>query len=365
MVDEDLTEENTDASLVKKLTRGRRSLRLFAVLVLVLIVYRYIDWRQVSEVVDIADPFLILVSFLPVVAAYLLRGYVWVRLLGVAEHGVTKTRIYVIFLTGAFAKRLLPPVADLAVVTYILERFWSLGYGDSAAQAVSIDYMNRIIPAVLFGGMVLPLLVVSEAETGSIRLASVLVLIILTSLVLAIVVFRSRPRVRDAVVAVAQLTARLAESMPRTGVKAIDCRLEGLADSLNENSVRRTLRDFFIMVDGIADDSRSLFITFLCGSLAWLLLASPLYILLVAIGETQPVVVVLLVAVLGYLSIPVVRGAGPTPVTALGLSQVGGTDISVAVSVAVFYQLQLHWIPLLSGGLAGTYLFGKDRPNSQ
>ncbi|MFB6308568.1 MAG: YbhN family protein [Haloarculaceae archaeon] len=129
------------------------------------------------------------------------------------------------------------------------------------------------------------------------------------------------------------------------------------------HAIEARIEGFFVAIDRVAGDRRTLVTAVGFSALGWLCLALSLWLSLYSLGYTVPFAAVLLVvpvgSIAGVMPLPGGSGAIETVLVTL-LVPTTGVPAAVATSAVLIHRGATYWLPTLVGGGVATAL-GADR----
>lgn len=277
----------------------------------------------------------------------LARSYVWHRLLTVVDQRRPYWLVGGVFLTGMFAKYVIPygQVTSGVGMAAVVSRYYESAYEESLASILSADFLNYV-PYYSFGAIGIGYLIVSDAvptrisESLPVAIAGViaLVLIVLTA-------WRFRETV--ARVSVSGLRGILARTAP------------SMADRITRETLHERFRGFSITIGLLSRNRTAMLVSAILAHAAWLGLAGALYFSALALGESLPIGIVFVCVALSKLGfvVPTPGGVGGVEIalaSVLFLLTPMGT--AVATAVAILYRFGTYWFTIALGGLSSIAL---------
>jgi glycosyltransferase 2 family protein len=295
-----------------------------------------------------ADLAIYAVGFAAMIGCLSLRGAVWNRVLGSVGYDGPFPPILGLYLATRFAKYVTPygQVVAPPGVAYVLTSRSSVDveYEEGLAAIVGGILVNYL-PYYTFGGFGLAYLLVGWRVTGSLRtyvaafLATVGVVV-----AVAVLLWYRRDAVETALLAALAPIRRLLESIRPS-----------LARPLRPANVTERLEGFYGALETISADRTTLLAVLVIGHLAWFLFALPLYLTALAVGESVPLAVAILVVALSKIGFvaPTPGGLGGVELTIAGvLALLVPVDPATAFAIGLLYRVVAYWLSVVVGGLA-------------
>lgn len=323
----------------------------FVVAFLILAVFLYAV--GVEEVFGTFSRANVPVFFLGIVSAFIALscwGWVWGQVLDVADHGISRIRIGLIFLGGMFANYVTPfgQVGGEPFIALVLSKHSGMDYDRSLAGVIAADVIN-LIPFFSFGVVGFAYFVSENSVTDALTtyaLAFVIALVISVGLIVS--VWRYRNVVEFLVVEVA--------AVGRVSFGRVS---DSVGEKLAEEKIRGHVKEFFVMTDFIWENRRKMLPAVVFGHIGWFFTILPLYTSSLSLGYEIPLLLAMLIVPLsgiaGYLPLP--GGLGGVEVTiAVLVSSLTPLGLATASAVVLLYRVCTYWFVLLVGGVSLTYL---------
>ncbi len=350
---------------------GRRVRTAVGFVVGAAVLVSFVVWVGAEDVFDAlteVDVIWTSVAVVPAAAGLVFRGLVWTRVLSVVEHGVSRVRIFTVYLASTFVKFVTPygQVSALPIMTYLLVEYSRAGYDDGFAGILGIDVSNYPIPLISFGSLGLIYLFATGVPSEFAGLPLALALFFVVMVAPLLVLLLARGAVESAAVYGAKLSAGVLERVAGAidnlgggGGEEKEGVLNRLQAFLEPSSVRSHVEGFYGTVDAVLADREVVAVALVHAHVAWFLLALPLYFLLLAAGEPTSVFVVVLIVAVSRLGVfvPLPGGLGTVDVLLAGATAIlTPLDAGGAAAVMLLYRLLTYWLPVVVGGFSLTYL---------
>ena len=320
---------------------GILAIALFVVLV---------GWEAVLSAIGQTDRSIYALAFGLTALALFSRSIVWINLLGVLDHDLSKPTIAGIFLSAKFFKYISPygQVSATPGIAWFVGAFTEVDYERNLAAVVGADLFTYS-PYYTFGGIALGLTLLGASplpDVGFYLTASAIIVAIL-AVVLWTVLFKRR------------LTERLVVAV----LAPIGWLLGRLGVSIREEFTAAAIRDrftgFYETIDALMDDRPRLLAGVVFGHLGWLLLMLPLVVVAGAMGVELTLVSAMLIVALSKLGfvVPLPGGLAGVEFTIAGLLVlIVGVATSDAVAMAILYRFATFWFTVLVGGVTASML---------
>ncbi len=333
----------------------RRAVIAIAVALLLLGIFVVaVGWDDVLGAIERASLPVYALAFVGTIGCYGLRCVVWERILTVVDKHRPYWLISGVFLTATFTKYVTPygQVTSGVGVAALISRYTDAAYEESLATVVSADFLNYL-PYYTFG--LVGLGYVLGFRPGSLEIGSqALPLLGVVGLVGLVVAFGWQRRTL-VVTAIARLAGII-----RKPVALIS---ESAADKLRRENVRARLQGFYTTLDLVSKDRPTMIVALICAHLAWLGLATALYVTAIALGSPVPFgVAVLVVAVskVGFV-VPTPGGIGGVEATIAGaLTLLTPMSVALATATAILFRFSTYWFVVFVGGGTSVALTLKD-----
>ncbi|KTG11239.1 hypothetical protein AUR64_04750 [Haloprofundus marisrubri] len=309
-----------------------------------------VSWREIVGELRTMDPLLLGVALVASLLAQLAWSSSTLLFLRTVEPTVPTGRVRLGYLTGTFAKQVLPfgHAGGVPLMAYVLAEEMDLEYRGTFASVTASELVvfvaSLVVAAVGFGWFVVADGVASGTELVVFGLVAVLALV-----ALAIAGFvKRRTAFRRVVHGVA--------SVGRTVFRRAGPRLQ---QRLAPEAVDRGLDEFFSTFDRATSDRRTVVWAAVYAAVGWVLFALPLYLGSLAVGQSLPLALVLFVVPAAGLAtlLPTPGGLGGTEVgltaAVVVLAEVG---LETAAAAVLVYRLCSYWFLLLIGGASSLFL---------
>ena len=313
-----------------------------------------VGWEDVFAATARASLSVYALAFLASAFVLIARSYVWHRLLGAVDRPRPYWLIGGVYLTATFAKYVTPygQVASGVGTAAVVSRYYESAYEESLAGVVSADFLTYL-PYYSFGLVGLALLVASGPVPA------------------ALLEFGAPAVALVVVAAVGLATVWTRRSLVIRGLLRVGTALQGVvarisptrAAALEREALRERLRGFYVTLDLLSGDRRTVAVAVLVAHLGWLGLAAALHFSALSVGVELPAAVVLLTVALSKLGflVPTPGGVGGVEIALAGvlfaLTPVGG---AAATAIAILYRFGTYWFTVLVGGVTSVALAATD-----
>ena len=324
-----------------------------AVGVLVLFVL-VVGWEDVLAATTQAQLSIYLAVFLASGWCLVARAYVWHQLLGIVDERRPYWLVGSVFLTGMFAKYVVPygQVTSGVGMAAVVSRYYESAYEESLAAILSADFLNYI-PYYTFGAIGLGYLFVFDLIPSSATNSYQFVLIGVVGLVFVILTLwhvRARIAMRCLRV-IPTLQSLIGRLSPR------------IARRITKENVLERFQGFSITLGLLSKNRSAMLIAAVYAHMAWLGLAGALYLSALAVGMQLPIGIVFASVALSKIGfvVPTPGGVGGVEIalaSVLFLLTPMGT--AMATAVAILYRFGTYWFTILVGGLSSIALTLKD-----
>lgn len=306
---------------------------------------RAVGPRRVLGELARADPAPVVVGVCAGCSAVLLWSEALRVALGVLGREAGGLRFRLAFLSGDFAKQVLPfgHVSGPAIMAYAVAEGVGSAYEETLAAVTVADLLNLVASLTLAAG---GLALVGAAGTpvpGLAVFTAALVVALLGVATVGLLVTVSRPTLSRVVQAAAALT------------RATAGRLDARVDSrLAEAAVTGRLEGYYRTFDAVTADRRRVAVAVALAVGGWLLVGSALYCSALALDVRVSPALALALAPLSGLAtwLPVPGGVGGVEVAVAGGLAAAGVDLGVATAVALCYRLCSYWAVVALDGSA-------------
>ncbi|WP_168191274.1 lysylphosphatidylglycerol synthase transmembrane domain-containing protein [Haloprofundus sp. MHR1] len=309
-----------------------------------------VSWSGVVAELRTIDPLLLVVAL----AASLLAQLAWssstLLFLRTVDPTVSTGRVRLGYLTGTFAKQILPfgHAGGVPLMAYVLAEEMDLDYRGTFASVTASELLifvaSLAVAGLGFGWFVVADGVASGTELVALGLVGVLALV-----AVAIAGFVKR---RTAFRRVVHGVALVGRAVFRRAGPRVQGRLAPKA-------VDRGLDEFFETFDRATSDRSTVIRAATFAVVGWVLFALPLYLGSLAVGQSLPLALVLFVVPAAGLAtlLPTPGGLGGTEVgltaAVVVLAEVG---LETAAAAVLVYRVCSYWFLLVVGGLSSLFL---------
>ncbi|WP_224449647.1 lysylphosphatidylglycerol synthase transmembrane domain-containing protein [Haloprofundus salilacus] len=309
-----------------------------------------VSWQKIFAELRTMDPILLGAALVASLLAQLAWSSSTLLFLRTVDPEVPTGRVRLGYLTGTFAKQILPfgHAGGVPLMAYVLAEEMKLDYRGTFASVTASELVvfvaSLVVAGVGFGWFVVADGVASGAELVVLGLVGVLALV-----AVAIVGFVKRRTAFRRVVHGVALVGRAL--FHRTGPR--------MQDRLAPAAVDRDLDEFFATFDRATGDRWMVVQAATYAAVGWVLFALPLYLGSLAVGQSLPFALVLFVVPAAGLAtlLPTPGGLGGTE---LGLTAAvvlfAGIGLETAAAAVLVYRLCSYWFLLLVGGLSSLFL---------
>lgn len=305
-----------------------------------------VGWDDVLDAVNRTEATTYLLAFGLTLVALSLRSMVWVHLLGVLKHDLSRLTIVGIFLSAKFFKYISPygqVTATPAIALYV-SSFTEADYERNLAAIISADLFTYA-PYYTFGAVGLAYVALGAAPFPNVGVYLLGSAVIITFLVLVfwLVLFKRHLTERIVVLVLSPigwLLTRLGASF---------------ADEFTPSGLRDRVGGFYETVDTVLDDRPLLIAGLIYGHGAWFFLMLPIVVTANAMGIELSIFMAMLIIALSKLGfiVPLPGGLGGVEFTIAGLLfLIAGVTIAQATAIAILYRFAVYWLTVLIGGLA-------------
>lgn len=333
----------------------RRTLRGAALSVSVLVVLAIlavsgVDWGRMAEVLREADVRLVIAGIVVSLFAQVAWGVATATSLRTVHASIPVRRAVFGYLTGTFAKQVLPfgHAGGIPLVSYVLADDLDLDY-ESTFAAVSASELIVFVGSVATAVAGLVLFLATGPRTPELTaIAALLGGLIAVIAVAAVLLLRRQ-----------ELLVRAGLVAAVLGRRTIGRVIPGVERKLGPEAVRGGFSSFFATFSRATTDRRTLVVVGSAAVVGWLSFSLPLYLGFLAVGARLPLAAALLVVPLsGVLTlVPTPGGLGGNEIgTTAAVVVLTGTNVEVAASAVVLHRLCTYWVVVLAGGLSSLYL---------
>ncbi|WP_224335764.1 lysylphosphatidylglycerol synthase transmembrane domain-containing protein [Haloprofundus halobius] len=320
------------------------------VVLAVLVALSGVSWRGIFLELQTMDPVLLVVALVASLLAQLAWSSSTLLFLRTVDPAVSTGRVRLGYLTGTFAKQILPfgHAGGVPLMAYVLAEEMDLDYRDTFASVTASELVvfvaSLAVAGLGFGWFAVADGVASGTELVALGLVGVLALV-----ALAIAGFVKRRTAFRRLVHGIALVGRTV--FRRAGPR--------LQHRLTPEAVERGLDEFFSTFDRATGDRRTVVRAATFAVVGWVLFALPLYLGSLAVGQSLPLALVLFVVPAAGLAtlLPTPGGLGGTEVgltaAVVFLAEVG---LETAAAAVLVYRVCSYWFLLLVGGLSSLFL---------
>lgn len=299
---------------------------------------------DVFQLLNTAQPGIVALGLLSGVLALTFRSFVWMRFLPLVGTAVTRRHVGSMFLVAMFIKYITPygQIATEPFVAYLVSRNAEMEYEDGLAGILSADLLNYV-PYYSFGFLAIIAIAIGGTVAPAIHtylLAFGLLFVLITVLVYTVI--RRRSLIDLVVISIGSFARKIIGRLTDRDLTA-----------LRETNLKHRIDGFYVSVETITSDTRSLLIAGTYAHLGMLFLMAPVYLGAQAIGFEVSFAVVALTVSLGKLGsiVPAPGGLGGVEAAVtIGLITLAGLDDASALTIALIYRLCTYWLTIALGG---------------
>ncbi|WP_224268947.1 lysylphosphatidylglycerol synthase transmembrane domain-containing protein [Haloprofundus salinisoli] len=309
-----------------------------------------VSWRGVFVELRTMDPLLVGAALVASLLAQLAWSSSTLLFLRSVDPVVPTGRVRLGYLTGTFAKQLLPfgHAGGVPLMAYVLAEETDLDYRGTFAS-VTASELVVFVASLAVAGVGFGWFVVADGVASGTELAALGLVAVLTLVALAVAGFVKR---RTAFRRVVRGVAMVGRTVFRRAGPRMQRRLA-------PEAVDRGLDEFFETFDRATGDRRTVVWAATYAAVGWVLFALPLYLGSLAVGQSLPLALVLFVVPAAGLAtlLPTPGGLGGTEVgltaAVVLFAEVG---LETAAAAVLVYRLCSYWFLLLVGGLSSLFL---------
>lgn len=333
----------------------RTTLAGFAGAIVVLaVLFSLVGIGRIIAVLSQANP--VIVAILPgVVIVWLLSWGLLLRVVvSVLDGRLTVVSSVLIYTVAMFANNITPfgQAGGEPVSAYFIADATDSKYEKGLATIASVDAIH-FVPSLSLAALGLASIAATAALNQRLRAAAVIVVGLgIVIFLIAIFVWNFRVRVENIVVRlvmpVATIVARLIPNRAPPDRETIVARVEG----------------FFVAVERVATNRRSLALAFGFATAGWITLASILWLSLYALGYSVPIAIPLVVVPLGSIAsiTPLPGGLGGIESVLIALLvSMTGIDPAAASAAVLLHRTASYWLPTFVGGIVASVFSVQSR----
>ncbi|WP_459191864.1 lysylphosphatidylglycerol synthase transmembrane domain-containing protein [Halosimplex sp. J119] len=297
-----------------------------------------------------ADPAVLAVGFLAVIAAFYCWSEALRRLLVSTGADVHGPRYRAAFMSGEFLKQIVPMghSGGPVFVSYAVGRETDAPYEEALAAATVVEFVN-IGASVALATVGLGVLVATgTASSGPVFTALVVGLALAVTVLLSLGLLVHYRRA---------LVERLVLRLAGAGRATVGRLSERARTAMASDRVRATFETYYAAFDRALADREQVWRAAAFSLAGWALFLLPMYTSFHAIGEPVPyALVALVVPVLSLVNVvPLPGGLGGFEVAlAAVVVALAGLDLPVATAGVFLYRLSNYWFVVLLGALASS-----------
>ncbi len=305
-----------------------------------------VGWDDVIDAVNRTDATTYALAFGLTVIALSLRSMVWVHLLGVLKHDLSRITISGIFLSAKFFKYISPygqVTATPAIALYV-SSFTEADYERNLAAIISADLFTYS-PYYTFGAVGLAYVALGAAPFPNVEIYLLGSAVIIAFLILMfwLVLFKRHLTERLVII----ILSPIGWLLNRLGI--------AYGEEFTAVGLRERVSGFYETVDTVLDDRPMLIAGLIYGHTAWIFLMLPIVVTAYAMGIELSIFLAMLIIALSKLGfiVPLPGGLGGVEFTIAGLLfLIAGVSIAQATAIAILYRFAVYWLTVLIGGIA-------------
>ena len=305
-----------------------------------------VGWGDVIDAVNQTAPSTYVFAFAVMLVALAMRSMVWIHLLAVLKHDLSRLTIAGIFLSAKFFKYVSPygqVTATPAIALYV-SSFTEADYERNLAAIISAD-MFTYSPYYTFGAVGLAYVTLGAAPFPDVGVFLAGSAVIITFLILSLWLVLFRRHLTERLVVF--VLSPIGSALTKLGI--------GFGEEFTGANLKDRIHGFYETVDVLLNDRSTLLAGLVYGHAAWLFLMLPLVITASAMGVELSIFLAMLIVALSKLGfiVPLPGGLGGVEFTIAGLLfLIAGVAFAQATAIAILYRFASYWLTVLVGGLA-------------
>jgi len=309
-----------------------------------------IEWSAVVGQLLAADPVFVAAAL----AASLLAQLAWAGVTATTLRAVvpdaSRSRVRLGYLTGTFAKQVLPfgHAGGVPLLAYVLSEDLDVDYRTVFASVTASELLIFLasLTVAIVGAFVFLL-------TGPVPWVAAATTLAVAAAAAALAALVGRRALRSDVFTRAALAAAA------VGRLTLGRLVPGVRDSLEPAAVSRGVENFVTVFRRATADRRRLARSAALALLGWLLFAAPLFLSFRAVGGELSLALALVLVPAGGLAslLPTPGGLGGAEVGTAGAAVLlTGASVELAAAGVLLFRIATYWFVVAVGGAASLYL---------